>query len=98
MRRAHKIEELQQNPHVEACWYFTGSREQFRLTGTALVVDKDTEDGELQKVSRRHRCATMILIISLQDIPSDLTTSLASVKCLQSSLVVCSSSALMVCQ
>ena len=36
---------------MEACWYFTGSREQFRLTGTALVVDKDTEDGELQKVS-----------------------------------------------
>jgi len=61
MRRAHKIEELQQNPHVEACWYFTGSREQFRLTGTALVVDKDTEDGELQKVSRRRRCATIIL-------------------------------------
>ena len=36
---------------MEACWYFTGSREQYRLTGTALVVDKDTEDGELQKVS-----------------------------------------------
>ena len=61
MQRAHKIEELQQNPHVEACWYFTGSREQFRLTGTALVVDKDTEDGELQKVSRHHCCATVFL-------------------------------------
>ena len=36
---------------MEACWYFTGSREQYRLTGTALVVDKDTEDGELQKAS-----------------------------------------------
>jgi hypothetical protein len=47
--RAHKVDELHRNPNVEACWYFTGSREQYRLAGTARVVDKDTEDGELQK-------------------------------------------------
>lgn len=48
--RSHKIEELRQQPHAEACWYFTGSREQYRLSGKVLVVDKDSTDEALLKV------------------------------------------------
>ena len=37
-RRSEKIEQLSDNPHAEACWYFTKTREQFRLTGQVALV------------------------------------------------------------
>ena len=48
--RSHKIEELAREPHAEVCWYFTGTREQYRLAGKVLVVDKDSTDAVLLKV------------------------------------------------
>lgn len=37
-RRSEKIQQIQQNPNAEACWYFTKTREQFRLSGLLTVV------------------------------------------------------------
>ncbi|MEL6351529.1 MAG: Npun_F5749 family FMN-dependent PPOX-type flavoprotein [Cyanobacteria bacterium J06627_28] len=37
-RRSEKIQQIQQNPNAEACWYFTKTREQFRLNGLLTVV------------------------------------------------------------
>lgn len=36
--RSHKIHELQANPWAEACWYFTVTREQFRIAGPLTLV------------------------------------------------------------
>ncbi len=42
-RRSEKISQLQQNPNAEACWYFTKTREQFRISGQlSVVTDKST--------------------------------------------------------
>ncbi|MEM9088189.1 MAG: Npun_F5749 family FMN-dependent PPOX-type flavoprotein [Cyanobacteria bacterium P01_F01_bin.53] len=43
-RRSEKIEQLSGNPHAEACWYFTKTREQFRLTGVMTLITADTAD------------------------------------------------------
>ena len=45
--RSAKIEQLHQNPAVEVCWYFPRSREQFRLRGTATLVEAGDPDAEL---------------------------------------------------
>ena len=41
--RSEKFEHLQKNPHAEICWYFTKSREQFRLQGTVDLICVDDE-------------------------------------------------------
>ncbi|MEL7521094.1 MAG: Npun_F5749 family FMN-dependent PPOX-type flavoprotein [Cyanobacteria bacterium J06634_5] len=46
-RRSEKIEQLSDNPHAEACWYFTKTREQFRLTGQVALVTAETEQADL---------------------------------------------------
>ena len=38
--RSAKVHELGVRPTSELCWYFTETREQFRLSGTMCVVDK----------------------------------------------------------
>lgn len=43
-RRSEKISQLQQNPIAEACWYFTKTREQLRLSGHLTVVSADTAE------------------------------------------------------
>lgn len=42
-----QVSELAANPHVEVCWYFPTSREQFRLSGTAHIVALDHPDQQL---------------------------------------------------
>lgn len=42
-RRSRKREELIHCPHVEVSWYFTISREQFRLSGCALCVEEGND-------------------------------------------------------
>jgi pyridoxamine 5'-phosphate oxidase len=37
-RRSEKITQLQQNPQAEICWYFTQTREQFRLSGQLMAI------------------------------------------------------------
>lgn len=41
--RAAKHTELLNNPAVAIAWYFTRSREQFRLTGTADIITEDRQ-------------------------------------------------------
>lgn len=37
------MRDLRANPYAELGWYFTGSREQFRIEGTVRVVSAETE-------------------------------------------------------
>jgi pyridoxamine 5'-phosphate oxidase len=45
--RSQKITQLQQQADAEACWYFTKTREQFRLAGTVQIVTADESDSSL---------------------------------------------------
>ena len=46
-QRSAKIEQLALSPKVEACWYFSRTREQFRIRGRVCTVDGDSRrDGE----------------------------------------------------
>ncbi|WP_414579255.1 Npun_F5749 family FMN-dependent PPOX-type flavoprotein [Anabaena sp. CCY 9402-a] len=47
-RRSHKIDQIQQNPWAEACWYFPKTREQFRITGNLTLVSSDESQPHLQ--------------------------------------------------
>jgi hypothetical protein len=47
--RTYKVEHLQKQPWAEACWYFTESREQFRLGGNLTIVGEDHPDEALRK-------------------------------------------------
>ena len=57
-RRSEKTEQLQQNPNAEACWYFTKTREQFRLFGTIAVITVSTAHLDLAK-ARTHTWQTI---------------------------------------
>jgi pyridoxamine 5'-phosphate oxidase len=46
-RRSEKTAQIQHNPQAEACWYFTKTREQFRLSGQLVVVSADTAPSQL---------------------------------------------------
>ena len=48
-RRSQKTEQIYQNSGAEACWYFTKTREQFRISGLLTLVTADTSDLQLQK-------------------------------------------------
>lgn len=47
-RRSEKIDQIQHQPQAEACWYFTKTREQFRLAGTVQIVTNTELDSALQ--------------------------------------------------
>jgi hypothetical protein len=42
-----QVAELAGNPQVEMCWYFPTSREQYRLSGTAHIIDVGHADQQL---------------------------------------------------
>lgn len=46
-RRSEKTAQIQQTPDAEACWYFTKTREQFRLSGEATVITAETNQSDL---------------------------------------------------
>lgn len=46
--RSQKIRDIEHLPQTEACWYFTKTREQFRLTGGLTLVTADFADKDLQ--------------------------------------------------
>jgi pyridoxamine 5'-phosphate oxidase len=48
--RSQKIEHLFYNSWSEACWYFPKTREQFRILGKLVVVDRDCEDVALSQI------------------------------------------------
>ncbi|MFQ4139601.1 Npun_F5749 family FMN-dependent PPOX-type flavoprotein [Nodosilinea sp. PGN35] len=47
-RRSAKVADIAAHPWAEACWYFTDSREQFRLAGAIQVVTVEAEATLLQ--------------------------------------------------
>jgi pyridoxamine 5'-phosphate oxidase len=46
--RSQKIADIYENPWGEACWYFSRTREQFRLHGKLLLITEETADEALQ--------------------------------------------------
>lgn len=47
--RSAKIQDIEQQPLAEVCWYFTKTREQFRIAGELYLVTVEEIDGDLQK-------------------------------------------------
>ncbi|PSF36645.1 pyridoxamine 5'-phosphate oxidase [Aphanothece hegewaldii CCALA 016] len=41
--RSDKIEQINYSPWAEICWYFSQTREQFRLTGTIQIISASDE-------------------------------------------------------
>lgn len=42
--RSQKIEQITHQPWGEICWYFTKTREQFRISGQLILVDSNYSD------------------------------------------------------
>ncbi len=47
--RSQKVEDGATHPRAEVCWYFTETREQFRLAGKMVLVDGNPADQTLLK-------------------------------------------------
>ncbi|MEO1180283.1 MAG: Npun_F5749 family FMN-dependent PPOX-type flavoprotein [Cyanobacteria bacterium J06636_28] len=41
--RSEKVQQVRANPWAEACWYFTVTREQFRIAGRLTLLDPDND-------------------------------------------------------
>ena len=50
--RSAKIEEIEHQSLAEICWYFTKTREQFRINGDLLLVTVKETDPNLQKARK----------------------------------------------
>ncbi|HEY9696481.1 MAG TPA: Npun_F5749 family FMN-dependent PPOX-type flavoprotein [Trichocoleus sp.] len=50
--RSEKIDQIDQQPWAEACWYFPKTREQFRLLGSLKLVRADDPDPVLLEARR----------------------------------------------
>ena len=47
--RSAKIQDIEHQATAEACWYFTKTREQFRITGELQLITVDTTEPDLQQ-------------------------------------------------
>lgn len=47
--RSEKITEINNQSWGEICWYFTTTREQFRIAGKITIIDANHQDSELLK-------------------------------------------------
>ncbi|MGD1875170.1 MAG: Npun_F5749 family FMN-dependent PPOX-type flavoprotein [Mastigocoleus sp.] len=50
--RSEKFTQIHHHPWGEICWYFTVTREQFRIFGKLILVNQQEIDTELQKVRK----------------------------------------------
>lgn len=48
-KRSRKVAQINQQPWVEACWYFPKTREQFRLAGLIACADDRSTDQALRQ-------------------------------------------------
>ena len=48
--RSEKITEIQNRSSGEICWYFTNTREQFRIAGNIIIINSNHQESELQRV------------------------------------------------
>lgn len=46
--RSEKITEIHNHSWGEICWYFTNTREQFRIVGSIIIIDADYQNSQLQ--------------------------------------------------
>jgi pyridoxamine 5'-phosphate oxidase len=46
--RSSKIQDIEHQPLAEACWYFTKTREQFRLSGQLQIITAQEPNPDLQ--------------------------------------------------
>jgi hypothetical protein len=44
-----KVREIRRDGRVEICWYFGGSREQYRISATAELVEKGADSPQLRQ-------------------------------------------------
>ncbi len=51
-QRSQKIEQIDGQPWAEICWYFTKSREQFRLLGLLTIVNHQEQELNRQKARK----------------------------------------------
>ncbi len=51
--RSEKVRQMAVQPWAEACWYFTETREQFRLSGLLHLVQVDDADMALQQARQK---------------------------------------------
>ena len=51
--RSQKVEDAIARPFAEVCWYFTHTREQFRLAGRLVLIDAQASNPILLKVRQR---------------------------------------------
>lgn len=49
-RRSKKVEQIAENPWGALCWYFSKTREQFRISGKLTVVTATEEDADLLRL------------------------------------------------
>ncbi|ERN42883.1 PPOX class probable FMN-dependent enzyme, alr4036 family [Rubidibacter lacunae KORDI 51-2] len=47
--RSEKVAQIDRQPWGEVCWYFTKTREQFRIAGRLKFVSADATDADLQR-------------------------------------------------
>ncbi len=47
--RSEKIQQIHQHPWGEICWYFTSTREQFRIAGSLSLIESDTDSQNLRQ-------------------------------------------------
>lgn len=47
--RSEKIEQIEHQPRGEVCWYFTKTREQFRLTGKLTIIGANSSNPVFEK-------------------------------------------------
>lgn len=47
--RSQKFDQILHQPWAEVCWYFSITREQFRIAGELTLIDANHPDSELQK-------------------------------------------------
>jgi PPOX class probable FMN-dependent enzyme len=47
--RSEKVRQVQEHPDGTACWYFSQSREQYRITGTLHIIDENCDDIRLEQ-------------------------------------------------
>lgn len=57
-RRSTKFQDFEHQPWGAICWYFTKTREQFRITGRLAWVDAETEDA-IAQAERRTQWETL---------------------------------------
>lgn len=51
--RSHKVKDLHHHPYGEACWYFTQTREQFRLAGALTLVSQTHPNSALTQLRQK---------------------------------------------